>query len=157
MKKNIAFIGLVLLLSSASLFASWGGLFKDDKTPAEPITTQVPVFALTQTNSEKSPKASETASMTDAQIADRLDAIAGSLDGYASKVEKMENDLSKIHFGIGAGLEYKQDLNLGASLDFSVRKRNLLFVGGITYFPINDLNIKDTQRIGGHASMLWEF
>ncbi len=155
MKKNIAFIGIVLLLSSASLFASWGGLFKSDKTP-EPTTAQVPVFALTQTSSEKSPKASETASQTDAQIADRLDTIAGSLDGYAAKVEKMENDLSKIHFGIGAGVEYKQDLNFGASVDFSVRKRNLLFVGGVTYYPINDLNIKDTERIGGHASVLWE-
>lgn len=160
MKKNLTLIGILLVLSSVWLFAnspdiSWGSIFK--KTTQTQTTPQATASVPVLENLGKSQKTSETVNQTDAQIADRLDAIAVSLDEYAGKVEKMENDLGKIHFGIGAGVEYKQDLNFGASVDFSVRKRNLLFVGGVTYYPINDLNIKDAQRIGGHASMLWEF
>jgi hypothetical protein len=71
--------------------------------------------------------------------------------------DKALKDANRIHFGIGAGVEYHQPTSFGVSVDGSLRYKDLLLVTGVTYFPINDGNVKDRRRVGGHASVLYEF
>lgn len=74
-----------------------------------------------------------------------------------NEYDRLLKDANRLHFGIGAGVEYHQPTSVGVSLDASLRWHSLMLVTGVTYYPINDGKVTDKSRIGGHASLIYEF
>lgn len=96
--------------------------------------------------------------MADAKTAEAEGAvIRADRDDKTATIAVQKKEIDRFHLGLGIGGSYVPMDQLGVELYATLRKRDVIFIGGVEFFPASDLNKAGKDNFRYHAGLVWEF
>lgn len=83
--------------------------------------------------------------------------IRADRDDKTATIAVQKKEIDRFHLGLGIGGSYVPMDQLGVELYATLRKRDVIFIGGVEFFPAKDVSKASKDNFRYHAGLVWEF
>lgn len=83
-------------------------------------------------------------------------AIVQDRDDLRATVARQKKEIDRLHFGLGLGASYVPGDDFGVDVFATMRKRDVMAVFGVEYYPVGDVADMALDDFRYHVGLVWE-